>query len=97
MTTFAELQKEAQTSGKPFVDHATPARHFGVTVKVNDIIMVYLLQGKMGADSAIIKGRVELPQPFSKKGAIAYKGEGIRGGEFQGQLSSFEDAFAKMV
>jgi hypothetical protein len=97
MTTFAELQKEAQSSGEAFIDNATPAGHFGVTVKVNDITMVYLLKGKKGAGSATIKGRLELPQPFTKKAAIAYKGENLRGGEFQGPLTSFEDAFAKMV
>ena len=97
MTTFAEFK---QTVGEPrsvFTDNNTPANHFGVTATVLGRTSFYLFEGKKGSEKAIIKGRIELEKPYSYVGAVTYKGNGIKGGEFQGGLTSFEEAFLNMV
>lgn len=97
METFADIVKKSKVAGRPFVDHATPAGHFGVTNLMLGITSVYLLEGELGAPDAIIKGRVELPAVDSGSMNTTYVGNYLKGGTFSGFGDAFEASFAKMV
>lgn len=97
MATFADVVKAAGTPRSIYVDKATPEGHFGTMTTVDGIVTFYLFEGKKGSEKAVIKGRVELPKPYSYVGATAYKGAEITGGESLGGLTSFAEVFAKMV
>lgn len=97
MTTFAEFKKTVGEPRSVFTDNATPENHFGAMATVLGRTSFYLFEGKKGSEKAVIKGRIELAKPYSFEGAVVYKGQGIKGGEFQGSLTSFTEGFAKMV
>lgn len=97
MATFADVVKVSGTPRSIYVDKSTPAGHFGVTATVNGTVTFYLFEGKQGSDKAVIKGRVELPKPYSYVGATAYKGNEMDGGENLGGLTSFKEVFEQMV
>lgn len=97
MATFADVVKAAGTPRSIYVDNATPRGHFGTMTTIDGTVTFYLFEGKKGSEKAIIKGRVELPKPYSYIGATAYKGNEMAGGESLGGLTSFSEVFAKMV
>lgn len=97
MTTFAEFKKITGEPRSVFVADSTPENHFEVTTTVLGRLSFYLFEGSEGSDKAVLKGRIELAKSYSYEGAVTYKGTELKGGEFQGGLKTFADAFAKMV
>lgn len=97
MATFADVVKAAGTPRSIYVDKSTPAGHFGTMATVDGTVTFFLFEGKQGSEKAIIKGRVELPKPYSYVGATAYKGNEMTDGESLGGLTSFQEVFAKMA
>lgn len=100
MATLADIKKAAESNVSVFVDDATPAGHFGATVKILGITTVYLLEGTKDDDNAVIKGRMELPSiaDAHKKRAVDFVvGSGLKGGTWSGIVRSSEEAFASMV
>jgi len=106
MATLADIKKAAEANSEgnvivsTFVDHATPAGHFGAVAIVLGITTVYLLEGVQDDANAVIKGRIELPSinEAHKKRSVDYSiGGNLKGGTWGGLVHSTEEAFAKMV
>lgn len=96
MSTLADLNKNAEKV-VTFVDDATPAGYFGASAKVLGIFSTYLFKGVEGDESAEVVGRVEIPKGLDLLNTSVYVGNGLKGGEWSGRLTSYSEAFAKMV
>lgn len=100
MATLADIHAVAENDiVSAFCDDSIPAGpYFGATAKVLGITTVYLLEGEMGAEDAVIRGRIELPPvgKSAKRTDFAIGGN-LKGGKWGGLFISAEDAFAKMV
>lgn len=98
MSNFAEITKEAESTISTFVDDATPAGHFVALTNILGITTGYLLEGEKDDENAVIKGRIELPNPDSKiRHPIGYKGDTLKGGTFNGIVTDWDITFEKML
>lgn len=96
MSNLADLNKNAEKV-VTYVDSSTPAGYFGATAKILGLFATYLLKGEEGDENALIVGRVEIPNSMEISKTNIYVGGSLKGGEWSGRLTSYSEAFAKMV
>ncbi|MGI5247566.1 hypothetical protein [Dactylosporangium sp. CA-139066] len=81
MGTLADIRKAADADVHVGPSDCPPG-HFIVTAKVLGVITDYLCAGGPGDDTAAIVGRIEYPPPGGERRAVAYRGDGIKGGQW---------------
>ena len=84
---------------KVFREETTPPNHFIAGVNVNGVAYFYLLEGTMGADGAIVKGRVEVSMTSNRlsSGNEYFIGSMLTRGKAAGSTMSFEDAYTAIA
>lgn len=91
--TLANIQASAEAEVITFIDDSTPAGHFTAHTIILGIHTSYVLAGALDAPDAPIVGRVEI----HGKGNTAYRGNGLKGGEFAGANKLYEDHNSAIV
>ena len=100
MATFADVKTFSANTFSPFLDEATlPAGHFGVAVSIRKglIPTVYLLEGEMGDEAAVVKGRIDYVANGDKLNAFGFSGAELTDGTALGQVQDYKETFAKMA
>lgn len=100
MATLADVKTFSDVTPSPFEDESTlPAGHFGVAVAVRQSLIptVYLLEGELNDDAAVVKGRIEYVPNGDKLNAFGFAGTELTGGTALGQVQDYKETFAKMV
>lgn len=96
MSNFAVISRSSEFALYVGAEEdVVPEGHFTAQALIVGIPTIYLLAGNQHDDNAPIVGRIEL------KGTqfTAYKGTGLKGGGYQGQVPAgeFAEAFEQMV
>ena len=97
MTTFADIQKAAESTVSTFIDDETPVGHFGATVKILGHVTTYLLEGMKDDPAAVVKGHIVIMDRGNHHEALGYSKGTLVGGYYLGRVQSYGDTFAKMV
>lgn len=100
MATFADVKTFSDATYSPFEDEATlPAGHFGVAVAVRKGLLptVYVLEGEMNDDAAVVKGRIDYVPNGDKLNAFGFAGNELTDGTALGQVQDYKETFAKMA
>lgn len=86
-STYADVEKCAETPLRPWTDASTPDGVFAVTTRILGVVTNYFFTGAVGAPDAQIVGRVEL---LPSRQQNHYIGTRLKGGEWVGR-----EAFAQ--
>jgi hypothetical protein len=101
MATLATIRNAAVNDKLAIVDETqfAPELH-SVFAQILGITTAYIVQGNLEDDSAEILGRVEYSPDFASAHAgapTAYRGDGLKGGEYLGAVASFDDFLRRFI